>query len=49
MPQEEVKGTGLGLAIVQQICQQAGVDIYVSASTESNHHAGLTVTLVFPK
>lgn len=49
-----INGTGLGLAIVYQICQQAGVDIYLSptlSSTKSNDIAeqgkGLTVTLVF--
>lgn len=32
-----VKGTGLGLAIVQQICHQAGVQIYLSATKENGN------------
>lgn len=43
----ETKGTGLGLAIVKQICGQAGVDVYLSATTDNKLDKGLTVTLVF--
>lgn len=42
------KGTGLGLAIVQQICEQTGIEIYLSATNKNNEkNKGLTVTLVF--
>ncbi len=43
-------GTGLGLSIVYQICEQAGIDLYLSATTsptDGNENSGLTVTLVF--
>lgn len=33
-----LKGTGLGLAIVQQICHQAGVQIYLSATKENGNY-----------
>lgn len=43
-------GSGLGLSIVYQICEQAGIDLYLSATTsptDGNENSGLTVTLVF--
>ena len=49
-----IGGTGLGLSIVYQICQQANIDIYLSATQVVEDNAqttvttqGLTVTLVF--
>lgn len=49
-----ISGTGLGLSIVYQICQQANIDIYLSATQVVENNAqttastqGLTVTLVF--
>ena len=49
-----IGGTGLGLSIVYQICQQANIDIYLSATQVVENNAqttvttqGLTVTLVF--
>ena len=49
-----IGGTGLGLSIVYQICQQANIDIYLSATQLVENDAqttattqGLTVTLVF--
>lgn len=49
-----IGGTGLGLSIVYQICQQANIDIYLSATQVVDNNPqttattqGLTVTLVF--
>ena len=49
-----IGGTVLGLSIVYQICQQANIDIYLSATQVVENNAqttattqGLTVTLVF--
>ncbi len=47
----DVVGTGLGLSIVKSICEQAGIDMFMSASTltdsEPDDNKGLCVTLVF--
>lgn len=47
----DVEGTGLGLSIVKTICEQAGIDVYMSASTlapvKASLGAGLCVSLVF--
>ena len=47
----EIDGTGLGLSIVKSICEQAGIDMYMSASAlhgaKQDASKGLCVTLIF--
>ena len=47
----EIDGTGLGLSIVKSICEQAGIDMYMSASAlngaKQDASRGLCVTLIF--
>ena len=47
----EIEGTGLGLSIVKSICEQAEIDVFMSAATltdsEQDNHRGLCITLVF--
>ena len=47
----EIGGTGLGLSIVKSICEQAGIEMYMSTSTLTDSgqddNKGLCVTLVF--
>ena len=46
-----IDGTGLGLSIVKSICEQAGIDVFMSSSTlaatEGKKTKGLCVTLLF--
>ncbi len=49
---QEIQGTGLGLSIVKSICEQAGIDVFMSTamladSMLDNVNKGLCVTLVF--
>ena len=48
---ETIDGTGLGLSIVKSICEQVGIDVFLSASTlesvNDQDNTGLCVTLVF--
>ena len=48
---ETIDGTGLGLSIVKSICEQVGIDVFLSASTlesvNDQDSTGLCVTLVF--
>lgn len=48
---DEINGSGLGLSIVKSICEQAGIDVFMSPSTlitsQDVAHKGLCVTLVF--
>ncbi len=41
------KGTGLGLSMVKNICEQAGIDLYLNQSVFDDKSGGLCVTLVF--
>lgn len=47
----EIEGTGLGLSIVKSICEQAGIDVFMSIATLTNSDRddsrGLCITLVF--
>ncbi|WP_201582786.1 ATP-binding protein [Psychrobacter jeotgali] len=51
-----IEGTGLGLSIVKSICEQSGIEVFLSQSTlnsnagqrGSGEYSGLCVTLVFP-
>ena len=48
----EIEGTGLGLSIVKTICEQAGIDVFMTTSilTATNNEdekSGLCVTLIF--
>ena len=47
----EIQGTGLGLSIVKTICEQADIDMFMSASTLTHvgqdNNKGLCITLVF--
>ncbi len=47
----EIDGTGLGLSIVKSICEQVGIDMYMSASAlnsaKQDATKGLCVTLIF--
>ena len=48
---ETIDGTGLGLSIVKSICEQVGIDVFLSISTIESvsdpDSTGLCVTLVF--
>ena len=47
----EINGSGLGLSIVKSICEQAGIDMFMSASiltaAQADNNSGLCVSLVF--
>lgn len=48
----EIEGTGLGLSIVKTICEQAGIDVFMTTSiltagSNDDEKSGLCVTLIF--
>ena len=48
---QPIQGTGLGLSIVKSICEQAGIELFMSDSASiiltQNNSQGLCITLVF--
>ncbi|ALF60189.1 sensor histidine kinase [Psychrobacter urativorans] len=49
---DEIEGTGLGLSIVKTICEQAGIDVFMTtsiltATNNDDEKSGLCVTLIF--